>query len=70
MTLRVGIGNENDFEGRQIKFSPCRTLSSPVGESVTSMALTLDGMTIVIDNSAALVVDLELVTGMAMTLDN
>ena len=51
-----------------IKFAPYRILSSPVGESVTGMASALDGMIIVIDNRAALVVELESETGMVMML--
>ena len=65
--MALTVVNNQHF--RAIKFAPCRILSSPVRESVTGMGLTLDDMTIVIDNRAALVVELESVTGMVMTLD-
>ena len=67
-TMALTVFNNQPF--RAIKFAPCRILSSPVRVLVTGMALMLDGMTIVIGNHAALFVELELVTGMAMTLDN
>ena len=70
LVTRMALTVVNNKPFPAIKFAPCRIFSSPVGESVKGMTLTLDGMTIVIDNRAALVVELELVTGMVMMLDN
>ena len=67
MNMALTVINNKDF--RAIKFAPCCILSSPVRESVTGMALTLDGTTRAIDNRATLSVELESVTGMVMKLD-
>ena len=68
MSMAVTVVQNQPFCA--IKFAPCLILSSHIRELVTGMALTLYGMTVVIDNRTALVVELELVTGMLMTLDN